>query len=310
MDIHSLTKPTNDNLFFSKNDADDPRFGDLVKIEFSKSYVTLLGYPDHRGVRNNGGRMGAEDGPKNIRKYFYKMTPPLDSPEPPQFFDFGDLILDDDIGISHEKAQSLCAYSLAHSKQTITLGGGHDYAFADGIAFLEHYKNSSVKPLIINIDAHLDVREETKDLTSGTPFYRIKKKYPKAEIVQLGIQDLCNSKKHFQFCKDNNIKVITQSQILNSNKSLSDFVMPQLESFKGAPLYLSVDIDGFSSSFAPGCSQSWPLGIHPFEFFKLLTKLKENFETPLMGIYEVAPELDSLNITSKLSAQLMHHFIS
>ena len=119
-----------------------------------------------------------------------------------------------------------------------------------------------------------------------------------------------NSKKHFNYCLEKGVKVITQDEISMSNKGLCDYLWPQLEHLQGSPLFISIDIDGFSSSFAPGCSQSWPTGITPHEFLTLFTRLNKNFKTKLLGIYEVAPNLDNNDITSKLAAQIMYSFVS
>ena len=129
-------------------------------------------------------------------------------------------------------------------------------------------------------------------------------------FFQIGIQNFCNSKKHFNYCLEKGVKVITQDEISMSNKGLCDYLWPQLEHLQGSPLFISIDIDGFSSSFAPGCSQSWPTGITPHEFLTLFTRLNKNFKTKLLGIYEVAPNLDNNDITSKLAAQIMYSFVS
>ncbi len=57
----------------------------------------------------------------------------------------------------------------------ISLGGGHDYGYGDGAGFIEgHLIAGQRRPLILNFDAHLDVRPIDRGFTSGTPFFRIR----------------------------------------------------------------------------------------------------------------------------------------
>ena len=72
---------------------------------------------------------------------------------------------------------------------------------------------------------------------------------------------------------------------------------------------MSVDIDGFSSQYAPGCSQSWPIGIDPVSFFKMFSYLMERFEVRVLGIYEVAPPLDLGPLTSRLAGLIAYKYI-
>ena len=51
----ALLDPPDSNLFFSREDANDPRLGDLVK-KSGEEGVAILGYPDDEGIKLNGGR--------------------------------------------------------------------------------------------------------------------------------------------------------------------------------------------------------------------------------------------------------------
>lgn len=79
--------PISADLFFSKQDKLDPRLGELVQIfsaqgPIQKDHIYLLGYPDDEGIRLNGGRPGAQDGPDRIRQFLYRLTPPYRSEAP------------------------------------------------------------------------------------------------------------------------------------------------------------------------------------------------------------------------------------
>ena len=98
--------------------------------------------------------------------------------------------------------------------QLLTLGGGNDYAFSDGMAFLQTYAQK--KPLVINIDAHLDVRDLSRGPTSGTPFFRLLESKIDFDFVELGIQSQCNSTKHWHYVEEKGGKIISLDEILDS----------------------------------------------------------------------------------------------
>jgi arginase family enzyme len=94
--------------------------------------------------------------------------------------------------------------------------------------------------------------------------------------------------------------------------SLSEFVISRLGDriVSPRPCFLSVDIDAFDSSYAPGASQSWPTGLTPREFFPFMDLLLHRLDVRSLGIYEVSPPLDVASATSKLGALIVHRFVS
>ncbi|MCB0407315.1 MAG: formimidoylglutamase [Bdellovibrionales bacterium] len=310
---------TSPHLYFSKNDPFDIRLGDLVQAPKTSTHplISICGYPDDEGIKNNGGRSGAHGGPDAIRNRFYRMTPPLENPHHfPQLKDIGNL----NIGgfhllERHEEISQLAFRALNQNSFWVGLGGGHDYGFPDGDAFLKKFGSKTKKPIIINFDAHLDVRplKNGQVITSGTPFYRLLEKYPdQFHFVEIGIQPFCNSPQHFQWFKDHGGFCMTRPEILESPKTMKDFVLEKLKEWHlltpKTPCYLSVDIDAFSTSFAIGCSQSWPSGLTPKEFFPCFKELCNIFSVCSLGVYEVSPELDQDDQTAKLAAEILYNY--
>lgn len=286
--------------------ADDPRLSSFLTQNSTEAGVHIRGYPDDEGIRLNGGRPGAALGPDQIRTCFYKMTPPLTSKKIPLIWDGGNLELDSDLKSRHQQAQSQAFQSYQNKKFVITLGGGHDYGYPDAAAFLSAYKNSKKKPVVINFDAHLDVRPLDQGPTSGTPFFRLLKESANdLHFFEVGIQNHCNAKNHFAWAVKHKAQIIEQEKI--AQKSLYQCLLPKLLRFKGHPTFLSVDIDGFTSSEAPGCSQSWPVGFTTQDFLKALKAIFQKLDVKGLGIYEVSPPLDVGNLTSRLAALIVYH---
>lgn len=289
---------------------DDPRLRDLLQEAPQTFYFSLLGYPDDEGILINKGRPGAKEGPDKIREYLYRMTPPLSLSSNFSLKDHGNIDTSLSLWDRHKEAQKKVSslLKIPHNLP-ITLGGGHDYAYPDGAAFLETFQDN---PLVINFDAHLDVRPVPPEgPSSGTPFFRLLNEDIPFTFYEIGIQEQCNSQAHLQWCLEKKVRVITHNEILHSNKSLSSLVCQNMgeDLLKPRPTFISIDIDAFSSSYAMGCSQSWPSGLNPDEFLKLFSILVQRLDVKLLGIYEVSPPLDFDGLTSKLAALIIHHYI-
>ena len=291
------------DAYFRSQDPQDPRLSSFRVEDPKLAAVHLWAYPDDEGIRLNGGRPGASEGPHHIRQAFYKMTP---GPSPrAKIWDAGDLLMNEPLPARHERAARCVQESLEAGKFVITLGGGHDYAYPDGKGFLKAFARSRKKPVILNFDAHLDVRPLDKGLTSGTPFYRLLTEFPKAfHFFEVGPQEHCNSQVHWDWCTERGGKVLSLQDI--RKKGLLSLLKASLSRYKGHPTFLSVDIDGFSSAIAPGCSQSWPTGLHADEFFESLDYLMRHLAVKNLGVYEVSPPLDLGPLTSRLAALILN----
>ncbi len=307
-------QPTSADLFFSKKDPLDPRMGDLFKpFVISEDYpslsLVLLGYQDDRGIKNNGGRPGAHLGPSGIRNLFYRLT--SNSCEKNVFIDLGNW--ETSFLPSLEETQNGLKKEIEHLHDQknfiISLGGGHDYGYPDAYGFISSCikRNPNVKPLIINLDAHLDVRSDSSGINSGTPFYKILKEFSqKIDFYEVGIQEHCNSSYHAHFVKNHQGKVISIEDI--HNHSLSYFLNLIFKSHGDQPLFVSLDMDVLSSSEAPGCSQSWPIGLQVRELLSGFAVLGLFKNWQHLGIYEVSPPLDLNSNTQRAAALFMNQY--
>lgn len=302
-------------LFFSKHDPQDPRLGDIVKSKISDELVinnayAILGYPDDEGIKLNGGRTGAAQGPAKIREFLYRMTPPAVTGLP-MVFDLGDLTLDSPLQQRHEVVKDTVLKLHQKQQRVISFGGGHDYAYADGAAFIQKYKNSTHKPVILNFDAHLDVRPVISGLNSGTPFYRLLSEFRgHFAFAEIGIQPQCNSPYHRQWAIENGAQIFDLSGIQNSQGLISLWSHDFFRSLHAeTPVFISFDIDGLTSSEGGGCSQAWATGLATQDFLNFFQQLKTQSDVRALGIYEVSPPLDTDNRTSKIAALIAYHFI-
>lgn len=315
--------PIPTELFFSKNDSTDPRLGELFKnyhTESAHNDFMIFGYPDDEGIRLNGGRVGSASAPHLIRQFLYKMTLPEtyfsslsknSQLKNKLFQDYGNLEISNDLFTRHETAKKALSSTFSKKTKVITFGGGHDYGYPDGAAFIKNYfKPSAKKPLIINFDAHLDVRPSTQSLNSGTPFYRLLTEFKEQfNLLEIGLQPQCNSVSHWAWARENGAQTISLEQIethgwdiVFKNKFISELELT-------TPVLISFDIDALAASEAGGCSQAWATGLKISECLSFLNTLYKKADVRGFGIYEVSPPLDRDFQTSKTAALLAYNFI-
>lgn len=270
----------------------------------------IAGYPDDEGIKNSGGRVGANEAPRAIRKHFYKMTPPAFSNVAPRLADLGDLVAPaKTLEARHELARARVRETLKGGHRWASLGGGHDYGFADGAGFLDVFAGQ--RPLLINFDAHLDVRPVKGPISSGTPFFRLFETFKSFDFLEIGIQSQCNSRPHLHWVRERGSRIVGYDGWLASGRSLTEETVAVMGDWilRSRPTYLSVDIDGFTSAQAPGCSQSFATGFEPREFFELFDLLCARLDVRILGLYEVSPPLDVDDRTSKLAALILHRYL-
>lgn len=317
MSWYNHFKPASSELFFRSQKTGDPRFGEISRcVSHQKpgaGSVLIGGYPDDEGIGLNSGRKGAHLAPDAIRRRFYKTSPTEFHSTDLNLIDLGNIDTNLPLEQRHEEAKLTVEQSLNQRCRWIGLGGGHDYGYPDGAGFLLANKDSKLKPLIINFDAHLDVRPLDKGLSSGTPFYRLltEENLPAFEFYEIGIQGQCNSQSHIEWLKSKGGKIISFEEIMMSTENQSQYLLSQLSEVlvKKRPTYISIDIDGFASSYAMGCSQAWPTGFIPNEIFPLFNILFSRLDVQALGIYEVSPPLDQDEQTVKLASQIIHQFL-
>lgn len=304
--------PADPALFFKKDDKGDPRLGNFVNTASTSTDFIIQAYPDDEGVKNGGGRAGAAGGPDRIRHWLYRMTPPLFS-EQVSLSDIGNINLEISLQDRHEEARQKVSEVVKKSK-VITLGGGHDYGYADGAGFLDAYADQ--KPLIINFDAHFDVRvpqrqDGKEKISSGTPFYRLYEEFDGVfDFIEIGIQSQCNAKAHYDWLNNKNAKIVFMDLWAQSGENLIDYTLKMTDDLllKRRPVFLSLDMDVFSWPYSVGTSQSWPIGLSPEQFYPLYLFLLKRLDVRVLGVYETAPSLESHDGTAKLAAQLIHQF--
>lgn len=275
----------------------------------SNKKVGILGYSSEEGVIRNQGRTGTIEGPAVIRKMLGSVA--LHLPENLPVYDYGDVFtLDQDMESAHELISKTSYDLLATHHLPVILGGGHDVAYAHGKGVMKHVKEKGEKLGIINLDAHFDLRLPVKGKGhSGSPFYQLAEENPADfNYLALGIQRAANPKSLFDTAEKLKARYIVMEEFRLHNW---EYIEEQISWFIDSvdKIYLSIDLDGFSSAFAPGVSAPSPMGFNPqiaFKVFELIVKSKKLVS---LDVVELNPQFDQDNATARLAARSIEYIV-
>lgn len=203
------------------------------------------------------------------------------------FEDAGDLALREDEG-DPERIRAAVSEAVASVAVPLCLGGDHMVSFPIVAALAAAHG-----PLnILHFDAHPDLYDDYADdpLSHASPFARIMESGCARRLVQFGIRTM-NAHCRAQ-AERFGVEVI----------EMRDF-SPERVPIPDAPLYISVDLDGFDPAFAPGVAHHEPGGPSVREFLKVLHRVPG----PIVGadIVELNPARDINGVTATLAAKLV-----
>ena len=312
-DIFDLTSRPSADVFYSRNDPNDPRLGEIVSgdsSDYAACEIVILGCPQDEGVRRNNGRVGAAEAPKAIRQQFYRLTP---FNIKKKLFDIGDVLIGGTLEETHETHLAVVKQILLDGKQLIVLGGGNDISYPDGRAMSEVF--GPEKWLGINVDSHLDVRI-AEERNSGTPYRQLLEEghLLPTYFYEVAYQTHFASPSYYKYLRDLGVNRISL-EILRSREQADMELKENIrQRFIGQSASLNTffgfDIDAIRSSDAPGSSTPSPLGLRAGEFITLVKYAASLANTKLIEFSEMNPKYDIDNTTAKLVAIAMHRFIS
>lgn len=312
MSIHfDLTLRPDESVFFSRNDVNDPRLGEIVRHtpdHYDKADIVILGCPQDEGVRRNGGRIGAADAPLAIRKQFYKLTT-MNIRK--RIFDLGDVKLANTLEATHGTMTEIVKAVLRDGKRLIVLGGGNDISYADGKAMSEVFGRDWW--IGVNIDAHLDVRL-SEERNSGTPYRQLLDEellLPK-HFYEVGYQSHFTSPIYYDYIRKLGVNRISLELVRSRAQADIELRENIRNTFIGHSSSLNTffgfDMDVVRSADAPGTSAPSPLGLRAGEFIQLVKYAASLANTKLIEFSEVNPKFDQDDRTAKLVAIGMHRF--
>ena len=191
---------------------------------------------------------------------------------------------------------------LAAGALPVVIGGDHSINIPCINAF------SDQEPVhIVQIDAHLDFVDERHGVTAGhgNPMRRAIEKPWVSGMTQLGIRNVSSTAKEGYEdarARGSDILSVRQVQKLGVNAVLERIPL-------GARYYVTIDIDAFCPSIAPGTGTPSHGGFLYYDVLEILQGLAKRGQVAGIDLVEVAPAYDPTDSTQILAAQLLLNFI-
>ncbi|MFT4715292.1 MAG: agmatinase [Paracoccaceae bacterium] len=288
--------------------AKKPYVGDWDKIDAN---VAILGAPFDFGTQY---RPGARFGPRGVREastlFSFGHAGAYDHEddatylgEDVRMIDMGDAdIVHTDTMKSHANIEYGVRKALAADALPVVIGGDHSVNIPCVNAFDDQ------GPIhILQIDAHLDFVDERHGVRygHGNPMRRAADKDYVTGLTQLGIRNVSSTAREgYEAAREMGSDILSVRQI---RKLGIENVVKRLP--RNARLYVTIDIDAFCPSIAPGTGTPSHGGFLYYEVLELLQGAAQNHQIVGIDLVEVAPDYDQSGSTTILAAQLLMNFI-
>ena len=274
--------------------------------------VAILGAPFDFGSQF---RSGSRMGPRGIREastlfsfghagaYDHEDDITYLPSESTRIVDLGDAdIIHTDTIKSHQNIKYGVKKILKAKAIPVVLGGDHSV----NIPCIDAFENEAEFHLI-QIDAHLDFVDERHGVRfgHGNPMRRASEKNYVTGMTQIGIRNVSSTAKDGYIdarSKGSSIFSVRQYRKMGIDKIIDN--IPKNKNY-----YITIDIDAFDPSIAPGTGTPSHGGFYYYEILELLDMIIQRGEVVGMDLVEVAPDYDLTFSTSTLAAQLLMNAI-
>ena len=273
--------------------------------------VAVLGAPFDFGTQ---WRAGARFGPRGIRDastlFSFGHSGAYDQEddvtyltEDVKIVDIGDAdIIHTDTIKSHENIEKGVRSILKAGALPVVLGGDHSVNIPCVNAF------SDSGPIhILQIDAHLDFVDERHGVKygHGNPMRRAAEKSYVTGLTQVGIRNVSStSKEGYEDAKAMNSDILSVRQTRKIGPKNLVGRIP-----KDSNVYVTIDIDAFCPSIAPGTGTPSHGGFLYYEILEILQHLSKQNKVVGIDLVEVAPDYDHSGSTTILAAQILLNFL-
>ncbi|MCX8195654.1 MAG: agmatinase [Acidilobaceae archaeon] len=281
------------------------KFGGLERRR-EKAHISILGVPlDSTASYRPGQRFGP--------LYVRAASPEIESNaysgegflEEVPFYDEGDVtVAHGDVPESLERTSRVVQELLTEGRRVALLGGEHTIT----VGALRGLKAFGARPCLLVFDAHLDLREDYLGvrLSHASTFRRALEILGEVPTVFIGARAF--SREELALARSrSNIEVITPraleamgtaNVISKARRALSDC----------KAIYLSVDLDVYDPSYAPGVGNPEPPGLSPREVLPLISALVDD-RFLAVDVVELSPPYDAGGITAVLAAKTLQEIL-
>lgn len=273
--------------------------------------VAIIGAPYDFGAQY---RAGARFGPRAVREastlFSFGHAGAYDHEDDVTYLgadvrivDMGDAdIVHTDTLQSHANIEYAVRKALAAKALPVTIGGDHSVNIPCINAF-----DDQGDIHILQIDAHLDFVDERHGVRfgHGNPMRRAAEKNYVTGLSQFGIRNVSSTAKEgYDAARSMGSDILSVRQIRKMGVETAAARLP-----KGARVYVTIDIDGFCPSIAPGTGTPSHGGFLYYEVLEILQYVAQHHDVVGIDLVEVAPDYDQTGGTAILAAQLLLNFL-
>ncbi|MFY0617875.1 agmatinase [Shimia sp.] len=273
--------------------------------------VAVLGAPFDFGTQ---WRSGARFGPRAVREastlFSFGHAGAYDHeddatylPENVRIVDMGDAdIVHTDTAKSHANIETGVRAALAAGALPVTIGGDHSINIPCINAFEDQGDIH-----ILQIDAHLDFVDERHGVRHGhgNPMRRAAEKPYVTGLTQVGIRNVSSTAREgYEDARAMGSEIFSVRQ---ARKLGPKGVIDRIP--KEARVYVTIDIDAFCPSIAPGTGTPSHGGFLYYDVLEMLQALAQRNEVIGIDLVEVAPDYDQTGSTAILAAQILLNFL-
>ncbi|MBY6005513.1 agmatinase [Salipiger bermudensis] len=273
--------------------------------------AAILGAPFDAGTQ---WRAGARFGPRGVREastlFSFGHAGAYDHEDDATYLgedvrivDMGDAdIVHTDTIASHRNIRTGVEAALKAGALPVVIGGDHSV----NIPCIEAYEGHAPFQ-ILQIDAHLDFVDERHGVTRGhgNPMRRAAEKDWVSGLTQVGIRNVSSTAKEgydAARAMGSDILSVRQARGLGAHGVAQR--IPE-----GVPVYITIDIDGFCPSIAPGTGTPSHGGFLYYEVLEILQQVAHAHDIVGIDLVEVAPDYDPTGSTSILAAQILMNLL-
>jgi agmatinase len=270
--------------------------------------VAILGAPFDMGTQY---RPGARFGPRAIREastlfsfghggaYDFEDDVTYLPADQVSIVDIGDAdMIHTDTIKSHDNIEFGVRKILKAGALPVVLGGDHSVHIPCIRAF-----DDQPPVHIIHIDAHLDFVDERHGVRygHGNPLRRASEMAHVTGFTQMGIRNVSSSNREdYDAARAAGSDILSVRDVRRLGR---DGVLERIPA--DVRYYLTIDIDGFDPSIAPGTGTPSHGGFLYYEMLEILQGLTAKGDVVGIDLVEVAPDYDHTGSTAFLAAQLL-----
>lgn len=269
--------------------------------------VAILGAPFDFGTQ---WRSGARFGPRGVREastlFNFGHAGAYDHEDDTTYLagevrivDIGDAdIVHTDTVKSHANIEAGVRAILTAGALPVVIGGDHSINIPCVNAF-----DDQGDIHILQIDAHLDFVDERHGvrLGHGNPMRRAAEKDYVTGVTQLGIRNVSSTAKEgYEDARAMGSDILSVRQVRKLGPKGTIARLPA-----GARVYITIDIDAFCPSIAPGTGTPSHGGFLYYDVLEMLQEVARSHDIVGIDLVEVAPDYDPTGSTSILAAQVL-----